>query len=316
MPKQLRVPSRKRLRRGLWSPEEDMKLRNHIATFGHGCWSHVPKLAGLERCGKSCRLRWINYLRPDLKRVALSQEEKDLILNLHSVLGNRWSQIAARLPGRTDNEVKNFWSSFVKKQQPLRHHGAIVEGNPVIVSTGTTVLFSETGHILSSMGVQHNDDMAAPLLDPVLVQIEAESYMYIQTISMDDVSESVTVTPVRGCSDVTLATSGHMYNGTTEISAGYLDTHGSSGTGHSLVSISSMMASMAGLGAGGSSGPAATDTQHLPWLEDLPGLTGAFTASAASELADGHYGAAAALDELKWSNDQCMLDAGYQQMQY
>jgi len=137
---------KQKLRKGLWSPEEDEKLMNHITKHGHGCWSSVPKLAGmynefffpwssvinsqfspspssaffsfqwpteislvsqiplgqfnflksrrqivagLQRCGKSCRLRWINYLRPDLKRGAFSQDEEDLIIELHAVLGNR-----------------------------------------------------------------------------------------------------------------------------------------------------------------------------------------------------------------------------------
>ncbi|KAF5198007.1 Transcription factor myb83 [Thalictrum thalictroides] len=83
---------------------------------GQGCWSDVARNAGLQRCGKSCRLRWINYLRPDLKRGAFSPQEEELIIHLHSVLGNRWSQIAARLPGRTDNEIKNFWNSTIKKR--------------------------------------------------------------------------------------------------------------------------------------------------------------------------------------------------------
>ncbi|KAL5068946.1 hypothetical protein RYX36_019833 [Vicia faba] len=112
---------KQKLRKGLWSPEEDEKLLRHITKYGHGCWSSVPKQAGLQRCGKSCRLRWINYLRPDLKRGTFSQEEENLIVELHAVLGNRWSQIAAQLPGRTDNEIKNLWNSCLKKK--LRQKG-------------------------------------------------------------------------------------------------------------------------------------------------------------------------------------------------
>nr|QDL88441.1 transcription factor MYB86-like isoform X4 [Cymbidium ensifolium] len=107
---------KQKLKKGLWSPEEDEKLLKHIAKYGHSSWSSVPKLAGLQRCGKSCRLRWINYLRPDLKRGAFLQEEEDLIIELHAALGNRWSQIAAQLPGRTDNEIKNLWNSCIKKK--------------------------------------------------------------------------------------------------------------------------------------------------------------------------------------------------------
>nr|QSD99723.1 MYB family transcription factor [Melilotus albus] len=112
---------KQKLRKGLWSPEEDEKLLRHITKYGHGCWSSVPKQAGLQRCGKSCRLRWINYLRPDLKRGTFSQDEENLIVELHAVLGNRWSQIAAQLPGRTDNEIKNLWNSCLKKR--LRQKG-------------------------------------------------------------------------------------------------------------------------------------------------------------------------------------------------
>ncbi|KAF8663067.1 hypothetical protein HU200_055661 [Digitaria exilis] len=106
----------KKVRKGLWSPEEDERLASHIARFGVSCWSSIPELAGLQRCGKSCRLRWMNYLRPDLKRGRFSQQEEDLIIALHKALGNSWSQIAARLPGRSDNEIKNFWNARLRKK--------------------------------------------------------------------------------------------------------------------------------------------------------------------------------------------------------
>ncbi|KAG2318354.1 hypothetical protein Bca4012_055423 [Brassica carinata] len=105
-----------KLRKGLWSPDEDERLMRYMLTSGQGCWSDIARNAGLLRCGKSCRLRWINYLRPDLKRGSFSPQEEDLIIHFHSILGNRWSQIATRLPGRTDNEIKNFWNSTLKKR--------------------------------------------------------------------------------------------------------------------------------------------------------------------------------------------------------
>ncbi|KAL2497368.1 Transcription repressor MYB4 [Abeliophyllum distichum] len=114
--------------KGTWTKEEDELLVNYMTLHGQGCWRSLPKAAGLLRCGKSCRLRWINYLRPDLKRGNFTQEEDEIIIKLHSLLGNKWSLIAGRLPGRTDNEVKNYWNTHIKRKlirrgiDPQTHH--------------------------------------------------------------------------------------------------------------------------------------------------------------------------------------------------
>ncbi|GFP92750.1 myb-related protein myb4 [Phtheirospermum japonicum] len=87
-----------------------------IQNHGHGNWRALPKQAGLLRCGKSCRLRWINYLRPDVKRGNFTPQEEQTIINLHNSIGNKWSKIASYLPGRTDNEIKNVWNTHLKKR--------------------------------------------------------------------------------------------------------------------------------------------------------------------------------------------------------
>nr|KYP39114.1 Myb-related protein Zm1 [Cajanus cajan] len=104
------------VKRGPWSPSEDLKLIAFIQKYGHENWRALPKQAGLLRCGKSCRLRWINYLRPDVKRGSFTLEEEETIIRLHKALGNKWSKIASRLPGRTDNEIKNVWNTHLKKR--------------------------------------------------------------------------------------------------------------------------------------------------------------------------------------------------------
>ncbi|KAG8047366.1 hypothetical protein GUJ93_ZPchr0008g11507 [Zizania palustris] len=115
------------LKKGPWTAEEDQKLISFLLGNGQCCWRAVPKLAGLLRCGKSCRLRWTNYLRPDLRRGLLSEVEEKTVLDLHAQFGNRWSRIASHLPGRTDNEIKNHWNTHIKKKlkrigiDPLTH---------------------------------------------------------------------------------------------------------------------------------------------------------------------------------------------------
>ncbi|PSR90262.1 Transcription repressor like [Actinidia chinensis var. chinensis] len=77
------------LKRGPWTEEEDDVLANYIWREGEGRWRTLPKRTVLLRCGKSCRLRWMNYLRPSVKRGHIAPDEEDLILRLHCLLGNR-----------------------------------------------------------------------------------------------------------------------------------------------------------------------------------------------------------------------------------
>lgn len=130
--------------KGAWTKEEDQRLINYIRVHGEGCWRSLPKAAGLLRCGKSCRLRWINYLRPDLKRGNFTEEEDEIIIKLHSLLGNKWSLIAGRLPGRTDNEIKNYWNTHIKRKlvsrgiDPQTHRSLNAAASAAVTPTNTT----------------------------------------------------------------------------------------------------------------------------------------------------------------------------------
>ncbi|PWA85713.1 homeodomain-like protein [Artemisia annua] len=154
------------VKKGAWTPEEDKLLVDYISKNGHGTWRSFPKLAGLRRCGKSCRLRWTNYLRPDIKRGAFSSEEEVTIFQLHSLLGNKWASIASRLPGRTDNEIKNYWNSHLRKRVPNKILN--LQPNPASEPTDTNPKTLSTTHIAEGQNVRVEAD-ARMSIDPILL---------------------------------------------------------------------------------------------------------------------------------------------------
>ncbi|KAJ8499244.1 hypothetical protein OPV22_009796 [Ensete ventricosum] len=145
MDKRISSSQEAEVRKGPWTMEEDLILINYITNHGEGVWNNIARSAGLNRTGKSCRLRWLNYLRPDVRRGNITPGEQQLIMELHAKWGNRWSKIARQLPGRTDNEIKNFWRTRIQKK--LKHGEAFDVQNVMLTdeaSTSTTQVNTAT----------------------------------------------------------------------------------------------------------------------------------------------------------------------------
>ncbi|KAF2299693.1 hypothetical protein GH714_002487 [Hevea brasiliensis] len=174
------------LKKGPWTPEEDQKLVDYIQKHGHRSWRALPRLAGLNRCGKSCRLRWTNYLRPDIKRGKFSQEEEQTILNLHSVLGNKWSAIASHLPGRTDNEIKNFWNTHLKKK-------LIQMGFDPMTHQPRTDIFASLPHLMALLNLK--DFMDQHPLDEHAMRLQAEAVQLAKLQYLQYLLQSATSIP-------------------------------------------------------------------------------------------------------------------------
>ncbi|TKY46347.1 myb proto-oncogene protein [Spatholobus suberectus] len=130
------------IKKGPWTPEEDIILVSYIQEHGPGNWRSVPTKTGLSRCSKSCRLRWTNYLRPGIKRGNFTSHEEGMIIHLQAQLGNKWAAIASYLPQRTDNDIKNYWNTHLKK---LKNFQAVLD--PHLASDSRTA----TGHYASKI---------------------------------------------------------------------------------------------------------------------------------------------------------------------
>ncbi|XP_057786213.1 transcription factor MYB94-like [Salvia miltiorrhiza] len=135
------------VKKGSWTPEEDIILVSYVQEHGPGNWRAVPATTGLRRCSKSCRLRWTNYLRPGIKRGSFTLQEEKMIIQLQALLGNKWAAIASYLPERTDNDIKNYWNTHLKKKLKKLQNGSIDQSKAS--SSNNNNLISSKSHSIS-----------------------------------------------------------------------------------------------------------------------------------------------------------------------
>ncbi|WZZ04674.1 hypothetical protein YC2023_090595 [Brassica napus] len=156
----------KTFHKGPWTSAEDQLLTAYVDKHGEGNWNAVQKHSGLSRCGKSCRLRWVNHLRPSLKKGGFTDKEEQRVIELHASMGNKWARMAAQLPGRTDNEIKNFWNTRLKKLQRL----------------GLPIYPDEVREQAMNAAVQNgqNSDHSQESLEPDCLEIPEFDFKYLQ----------------------------------------------------------------------------------------------------------------------------------------
>uniref|UniRef100_A0A7N1A331 Uncharacterized protein n=1 Tax=Kalanchoe fedtschenkoi TaxID=63787 RepID=A0A7N1A331_KALFE len=133
----------------VWTQEEDDILREQIRIYGTDNWAIVASKFS-DKTTRQCRRRWYTYLNSDFKKGGWTPEEDMLLCEAQRKFGNKWTEIAKMVSGRTDNAVKNRFSTLCKKR--AKREALAKEDNIALSNVGKKRIL-----LKSEVGVQENE---------------------------------------------------------------------------------------------------------------------------------------------------------------